>query len=208
MNAKFREFVKTGRGKLTVALGCLALSWIFLLWQFSGSIGDLMPAAESIGAVEREVRELRQQNAALKARQKAAGELRTRYGKQLGSYWREERDGVVDTELRNRIQQAARDVELKLNSLGSVRTSRINNELYYAEIDLSTVGTLEAITAFLAKLREKSPLVSWRRFDLRPEPVRGQNASSAGTVVQNLNFNGAIRVIGFDGDAENGGGGK
>lgn len=73
----------------------------------------------------------------------------------------------------------------------------------------STVGTLEAITAFLAKLREKSPLVSWRRFDLRPEPVRGQNASSAGTVVQNLNFNGAIRVIGFDGDAaENGGGGK
>lgn len=43
MNAKFREFVKTGRGKLTVALGCLALSWIFLLWQFSGSIGDLMP---------------------------------------------------------------------------------------------------------------------------------------------------------------------
>ena len=194
MNAKFREFVKTGRGKLTVALGCLALSWIFLLWQFSGSIGDLMPAAERIGAVEREVRELRQQNAALKARQKAAGELRTRYGKQLGSYWREERDGVVDTELRNRIQQAARDVELKLNSLGSVRTSRINNELYYAEIDLSTVGTLEAITAFLAKLRE---------------PVRGQNASSAGTVVQNLNFNGAIRVIGFDGDAaENGGGGK
>ena len=101
MNAKFREFVKTGRGKLTVALGCLALSWIFLLWQFSGSIGDLMPAAERIGAVEREVRELRQQ------------------------------------------------------------------------------------------------------------PVRGQNASSAGTVVQNLNFNGAIRVIGFDGDAaENGGGGK
>ena len=111
---------------------------------------------------------------------------------------------MVDTELRNRIQQAARDVELKLNSLGSVRTSRINNELYYAEIDLSPVGT-----AFLAKLREKSPLVSWRRFDLRPEPVRGQNASSAGTVVQNLNFNGAIRVIGFDGDAaENGGGGK
>lgn len=116
---------------------------------------------------------------------------------------------MVDTELRNRIQQAARDVELKLNSLGSVRTSRINNELYYAEIDLSTVGTLEAITAFLAKLREKSPLVSWRRFDLRPEPVRGQNASSTGTVVQNLNFNGAIRVIGFDGGAaENGGGGK
>lgn len=46
MNAKFREFVKTGRGKLTVALGCLALSWIFLLWQFSGSIGDLMPGGE------------------------------------------------------------------------------------------------------------------------------------------------------------------
>lgn len=117
---------------------------------------------------------------------------------------------MVDTELRNRIQQAARDVELKLNSLGSVRTSRINNELYYAEIDLSTVGTLEAITAFLAKLREKSPLVSWRR-----DSTCGRNRCAARMPSFRRNrgpepeLQRRDRVIGFDGDAaENGGGGK
>lgn len=208
MNAKFKAFVKTGRGKLILALGGLGLSWIFLFWQLNGSIGDLLPAEERIDALKRELKELRQQNAALNARKKAAEELKARYGEQVGGYWQEERDGVVDTELRNRIQSAARDVELKLNSLGSVRTSRISNELYYAEIELSAAGTLEEITAFLAELREKKPLVSWRRFDLRPEPVRNQRDSSSGSVVQNLNFNGAIRVIGFDVDAEENGDGK
>lgn len=194
MKTSFREFVKTGKGKLTVALCALALSWIFLLWNFSGSFGDLMPGEERIDSLEREIKQLKQQNATLLARRKAADELKARYQKQLEGYWREERDGVVDTELRNKIQQAAGEVELKLNSLGSVRTTRINSDLYYAEIDLSTSGSLETLVRFLGRIQEIRPVLSWRRLDLRPE-MRNTD------LVGNMNFNGAIRVIGFDGEA-------
>ncbi|WP_294481356.1 hypothetical protein [uncultured Victivallis sp.] len=193
MRTSFRDFVKTGKGKLTVALCALGLSWIFLLWNFSGSFGELLPGEERIDALEREIKQLKQQNATLLARRKAADELKERYRKQLESYWHEERDGVVETELRNKIQQAASEIELKLNSLGSVRTTRINNELYYAEIDLSTSGTLETLVRFLGRIQEIRPSLSWRRLDLRPE-MRNTD------LIGNMNFNGAIRIIGFDGE--------
>ena len=211
MNAKFREFIKTGRGRLILSLGALVFVWIILLWQFAGSFAGLLPGSVQIDRTEREVKDLRRQNAALLARVKEADTLKARYRKQLEGYWREERDGVVDTELRNKIQQAAREAQLTLNSLGSVRTSRINAELYYAEIDLATTGSLEAIAAFLARIQKCKPALSWRQLDMRPEPTRGRPNSSAGVVtVQNLSFNGAIRVIGVGGEktAEQGGGKK
>ena len=182
MRTSFRDFVKTGKGKLTVALCALGLSWIFLLWNFSGSFGELLPGEERIDALEREIKQLKQQNATLLARRKAADELKERYRKQLESYWHEERDGVVETELRNKIQQAASEIELKLNSL-----------LYYAEIDLSTSGTLETLVRFLGRIQEIRPALSWRRLDLRPE-MRNTD------LIGNMNFNGAIRIIGFDGE--------
>lgn len=210
MNAKFKAFVGTTRGKLTLSLGVLILVWVILLWRFADSFAGLLPGAGQIDRTEREVKDLMRQNATLKARVKTGDELKAKYRKQLEGYWHEERDGAVDTELRNRIQQAARDVDLKLGSLGSVRTTRINTELYYAEIDLAATGTLETIAAFLAKIQRNSPVLSWRRLDLRPEPVRGRpDSNTTGTTaVQNLNFNGAIRVIGFDGNATEHGGGK
>lgn len=195
MKTSFREFAGTGRGKLILALCGLALSWIFLLWNFSGSFGDLLPGRERIADLEEEITQLKQQNATLVARKKAADDLKAQYQNQLVGYWREERDGVVDTELRNKIQQAAREVDLKLNSLGSVRTTRINSELYYAEIDLSTSGSLETLVRFLGRIQEISPKLSWRRLDLRPEM---RDTDLAGM----MNFNGAIRIIGFDGEVE------
>ena len=48
MRTSFRDFVKTGKGKLTVALCALGLSWIFLLWNFSGSFGELLPGEEQV----------------------------------------------------------------------------------------------------------------------------------------------------------------
>ncbi len=211
MNVKFKEFAKTSRGKLILALGGLALVWVVLLWQFAGSLAGLLPGAGQIDRTEREVKELRRLNATVQAKAKEFDDLKARYQKQLDGYWHEERDGVVDTELRNKIQQAAREVELKLSSLGSVRTTRINNDLYYAEIDLSTSGTLEAITAFLAKIQKITPVLSWRRLDMRPEPVRGRpdtTTTTTATTTQSLTFNGAIRVIGFDGGAAEHNGGK
>ena len=211
MNARFREFAKTGRGKLILALGGLAVVWIILLWQFAGSLAGLLPGAGEIDRTEREVKELRRQNAAAQARAKEFDDLKARYRRQLDGYWQEARDGVAETELRNKIQQAAHEGELKLSSLGSVRITRINGDLYYAEIDLATSGSLEALTAFLARIQKITPALSWRRLDMRPEPVRGRpdaTTTTTANTTQSLNFNGAIRVIGFDGGAAENGGGK
>ncbi len=210
MNAKFKAFAKTSRGKLILALAGLALVWLILFWQFAGSLIGFVPGAERIDRTEKELKDLQRQNTTLRARAKTADELKARYKVLLDSSWREDRDGIVDTELRNLIQQAASAAELKLNSLGSVRTTRINNDLYYAEIDLSTTGTLEVITAFLAQIQQIQPALSWRRLDLRPEPVRGRpdSTTTTGTTVQTLNFSGAIRIIGFDGSTTEQNGGK
>lgn len=211
MNARFKEFAKTSRGKLILALGGLVVVWIILLWQFAGSLAGLLPGAGQIDRTEREVKELRRQNAAVQAKAKEFDNLKARYRKQLDGYWQEARDGVADTELRNKIQQAAHEGELKLSSLGSVRITRINSDLYYAEIDLATTGSLEAVTAFLARIQKITPALSWRRLDIHPEPVRGRpdtTTTTTATTTQSLNFNGAIRVIGFDGGAAENGGGK
>jgi len=211
MNARFKEFAKTARGKLILALGGLAVVWIILLWQFAGSLAGLLPGAGEIDRTEREVKELRRQNAAAQARAKEFDDLKARYRRQLDGYWQEARDGVAETELRNKIQQAAHEGELKLSSLGSVRITRINGDLYYAEIDLATSGSLEALTAFLARIQKITPALSWRRLDMRPEPVRGRpdaTTTITANTTQSLNFNGAIRVIGFDGGAAENGGGK
>lgn len=211
MNAKLKEFAKTGRGKLILSLGGLAFVWVILLWQFAGSLAGLLPGAEEIDRTEREVKELRRQNATLQARSKEFDDLKGRYRKQRDGYWQEARDGVADTELRNKIQQAAHEVELKLGSLGSVRTTRINNDLYYAEIDLAATGTLEAIAAFLARIQKITPALSWRRLDMRPEPVRGRPdaaTTTTATATQNLSFNGATRIIGVDGGGAEPNGGK
>ncbi len=199
MSARFKEFAKTPRGKLTIALSCLGLSWIFLLWQFSGNLMGFIPSSTRLAGVEREVKELRTQNAQLRSRQRDADNLKKRYRDQQSHYWSEKRDGVIDTELRNLIQQAAREAELKLNTLGSVRTTRINTELYYAEIDLSTTGSVEAVTRFLAAIKGISPQLSWRRLDLRPEMRWGGANASSTTTSAPLVFNGAIRIIGYDG---------
>ncbi len=211
MNARFREFAKTSRGKLILALGGLVVVWIILLWQFAGSLAGLLPGAGEIDRTEREVKELRRQNAAVQAKAKEFDNLKARYRKQLDGYWQEARDGVAETELRNKIQQAAHEGELKLSSLGSVRITRINGDLYYAEIDLATTGSLEALTAFLARIQKITPALSWRRLDLRPEPMRGRpdtTTTTTANTTQSLNFNGAIRVIGFDGGAAENDGGK
>lgn len=211
MNARFREFAKTGRGKLILALGGLVVVWIILLWLFAGSLAGLLPGAGQIDRIEREVKDLRRQNVAVRAKVKEFDDLKARHRKQLDGYWQEARDGVVDTELRNKIQQAAHEGELKLSSLGSVRITRINSDLYYAEIDLATTGTLEAVTAFLARIQKITPALSWRQLDLRPEPMRGRPdaiTTTAAVTTQSLNFSGAIRIIGFDGGAAENGGGK
>jgi hypothetical protein len=124
------------------------------------------------------------------ARQKSFDNMRK-------NYWQKE-NGIVETDLRTLVQAAAQKAEFSLNSLGSVKTSKINNDLYFAEIDIQGSATIEVIAAFLSRVGEIRPALSWKRFDLRMNmrPRPGNNSSAANL---ELSLNGTLRIIAVGG---------
>ena len=136
MRTSFRDFVKTGKGKLTVALCALGLSWIFLLWNFSGSFGDLLPGRERIADLEEEITQLKQQNATLVARKKAADDLKAQYvaeGEALLAQVTTSDFEIVNNQvesLRNSLEALKKDEdELLVLSEGTVADSAFDEKL-------------------------------------------------------------------------------
>ena len=67
MNAKLKEFLKTGKGKLLVACGALLISWIFLLTQLSGSFSSWFPDEGRKEGLRREIKKFEAEQLAVAA---------------------------------------------------------------------------------------------------------------------------------------------
>ena len=95
-----------------------------------------------------------------------------------------------------------------------VKTSRINADFYYAELDVSVRTGYEELIKFIQAVDKVSPRVSWRRFDIRPDrrPPHLGGANNQGSITARVlsednsskittrvGFNGTLRMIGFDG---------
>ena len=146
-----------------------------------------------------------------KADEKEYLQLREKYNAKIRSAWRESEHGLVETRLRRIVSDTATKLELRPNSLGTVRTNRINEDFFFAEIDITMGATYEEVVKFIAAIAECQPKLSWRRLDLRPDfrrrnmhagntnlaAARAQAVLDQNTV--NVMFNGVIRVIGYDG---------
>ena len=191
MNLK--EFLKTPKGKLTAALAALAVSWLFLFLYFVGPLDNIAPTAKEIANQENEVKKLRKENAALKLRAKEQLNRQKTFEAMRKNYWQKE-NGIIETDLRTLVQEAAQKAEFPLNSLGSVKTSKINNELYFAEIDIQGSAAIEVIAAFLSRIRELKPALSWKRFDLRMN-MRPRTGNSNQNTNTELFLNGTLRII-------------
>ena len=211
MSLDVKKLLSTPKGQLIAALCALGCVWFVLILYFGGEfIGDL-PSADSL---EDSKRELKKQKILLQkalAEEKEYLQLREKYNEKIRSAWRESKHGTVETQLRRIVSDTATRLELKPNSLGTVRTNRINEDFYFAEIDITMNGTYEEVVKFIAAVAECQPKLSWRRLDLRPDFRRRfmQNsntnlAAARAQAVQDQNsvsvmFNGVIRVIGYDG---------
>ena len=186
--------LQTPKGRLAAALSALLISWIFLFFYFVGPIGSVFPSEQMIEQAQDDLKKLQKENASLKEREKEMKALEKSYETLKDQSWKES-DGLIETDFRNRIQSAAKAAALNLNSLGSVKLSKINNELYYAELDLQGSASIEVIAGFLSKVREIKPAVSWKRFDLRRTMgfmrMGGNNPSGA----DQISLNGTLRVI-------------
>ena len=177
MKQDFKAFLKTTKGKLTVSCGALLLSWIFLLFQFSGNLSAWLPNETRKAAMNRDIRKYKAEQQAQQTKLKEIDALRKRYRNNIAGYWQVRRDGDPSVLLRQKVETAAKEVELSLENIGSVRTSNINNDLYFAEMEVSTSASFESIIRFLGKIRDLTPAVSWRRITLNLAFQRFRSAS-------------------------------
>lgn len=217
MNGKFKDFIKTPKGKLICSLCVLGVTWFVLILNFSGWLKDMVPSADKIRNAERDLKRKRIAYESAMEEKKKADEVKELYYAIVRNSWQETKHGMVENTLRQMVSDAAKAQSLKLASLGSVKTSRINNDFYFAEIDVTFQAPYPDTLKYMAAIQKLSPKLSWKRFDLRPDyrSLRQMNANAssiAGMVAKNsgeniestitVNFSGTLRVIGFDGSSQ------
>ena len=200
-----KAFLATPKGKLIAVCSLLGLCWIFLFFYFFGDTLSALGDPQSVDKAEKELKRLRAQNTSVAERYDEFMAQRKRYNAIITDAWLESRDGQVETALRQKITDAVTAIEFKLSSLGSVNTGRINNELYYADIDVSAEGAMDEIFKLISALEGIRPAPVWKRLNLRPDnrpqpqtrSVSTLNLANMGVTVEysRLSMNGTLRII-------------
>lgn len=212
--------LSTPKGRLILALIVMLISWIWLFSQFSGDFKAILPGSSDISRIKEELEKEKAEFAVLDRKARSLAKIRSAYEKRLEGFWDEEKEGDVSLGFRELVEQAAATQEIKLTSLGSARTSRINGNLSFAELEVSFSGTLDEIAKFLAAIRALPHSPAWKRADFRqemPRPDRmaanaaGRNGTTQGMAAQpakrtnvavaeadtelKLRFSGTLRII-------------
>ena len=185
-NNWFKNFRKSKKGQRTFIIVGLAFSVLFLLWQFGGNVGSIIPSGTRLENLRTERRKVAAEFAEFEKKMHDAEAEAKTYNANLGTFWNDTVNGYADVELRKKIEEAAQKAGLQLNSIGTVRRTRINNDLQFLEIDMSGVNTLEILTNFYEQIYLATPKLYWKRVDLRQESL--QNSDQ-------LFFNGTLRLI-------------
>ena len=199
----FKEFVKTPKGKLVLALGAMLLSWVFLLLNFSSSLMIALPSEAKKAALKQEIRKIRAELAELNEKKVQADRLKTKWNGLADRSWQPARDGDPELLLRQKIEAAAKKSELKLNNLGTVRLTRINQDFGFAELDISATTRLSQLAPFIYEIQQQKPAIAWKRLSVFSMMRRRNNNNSntrtvtGDTTEDNLIFNASLRVLVF-----------
>ena len=150
------------------------------------------PSSENLrhgGKTPRAVREkLARSRAEFENVRKSYDELQAqkkRYRAIVDAACRESGEDKVKTKLHNSVSSAAAKLEFKLSRIGSVGIGRLNNELYYADIDIAAEGKLDEIATLIAALEEIDLKPVWRQLELRPD---NRPRPQASTGVDSINL--------------------
>ena len=177
-----KQFFSTPAGKLTLAIIAMVLCWTVLIVYISSNAagGTLFPTEAHMNRVRQEIKK---NTTTLNNEEKelqAFDDLEDRYEASLTTFWNADRDGQPETELRNLINDAAERAKANLQTLGSVRTSNINGELSYADLDFTVVDEYDKVIRFFAEVEKCTPRLAWRRVELRVEPTRARAVTAPG----------------------------
>ena len=174
-----KQFFATPAGKLTLAVIAMVLCWTVLIVYLSKTSagGTWFPTDAHFNNVRSEIKK---ETSTLNSETEKLNnfeDLQDKYETALTTYWNADRDGQPETELRNLINDAAAAAKANIQTLGSVRTSTINNELSYADLDFTVVDEYDKVIRFFAEVEKCTPRLSWRRVELRVEPTRARNVT-------------------------------
>ena len=188
---QIKTFLATPRGKLTAVLSLMVLSWIFLAFYLFGDTISALTNPRSVDSLRREQKRLQAAHDQVAERYDEWMRQKKRYNAIVLGAWLESRDGQVETVLRQKVTDAVNAIEFKLSSLGSVNTGRINNDLYYADIDISAEGGLDEIIKLISAIEGIRPAPLWKRLNLRPDN-RPRPQTRTASVLNLANLNAAV----------------
>lgn len=203
---QLRAFIATPKGKLLTACALLALCWLILLLYFFGDTIAAFGDPQSLKKAQKELVRQKSEHEKIRARYDELQEQKKRYRAISGSAWGESREEQVKTKLHNNVTAAASKLEFKLSRISSVNIGRLNNELYYADIDIAADGNLDEIINLIAAMEDIRPAPTWKQLVLRPDnrprPRLNSGMDSLNLANQNLNvertrvmMSGTLRVI-------------
>ena len=211
MKQTAKQFFATPAGKLTLAIIAMVLCWTILIVYISTTSpgGTLFPTEADMNRVREDTKKYAREYETELANLEVYEDLQDKYEDSLTTFWNADRDGQPETELRNMVNDAAQRVEANIQTLGSVRISSINNELSYADLDFTIVDEYSKVIKFFAEIEKCTPRLSWRRVELRVEPMRaravtgpgGPNRANAATAAattpqtQMFRTTGQVRVV-------------
>jgi hypothetical protein len=171
-----KQFFSTQAGKLTLAIIAMVVCWTVLIVYLSNTStgGTWFPTEVDMNRVRQDIKKDTNTLATEQANKQAFDALEDQYEDSLATYWNADRDGEPETELRNLVNDAATRAGANLQNLGSVRTSSINTELSYADLDFTVVDEYLKVIQFIAEVEKCTPRLSWRRVEIRVEPTRAR----------------------------------
>jgi len=203
-----QAMLKTRKGQLIALLILFCAVQLILLISWGSSFLTDLPDEAKLKQKNKEADKLRKDHRKVAAEKKERENIKKEYLALVARSWMDHHDGVIETTLRRKINAVSQALDFKLNNIGSVRVSKINDEFSYAEIDIAGNGEIGDVTKFIAAVRKIEPVLSWRRIDLRPDnryrPSTGAGSANLAAKEHDvpptrLNFNGSLRVLRYEG---------
>ena len=183
-NILSKAFWKSRKGQRVFCVAGLAASLLFLLAQFGGDLGTLFPGSGSKNTLERELKKLQQDQEKLKGELAELEFVRKVADSKFNGAWKKAVNGVPEVELRALIEKTAKDMELRLNNISTVRKSNFNKDLSLLEVDVSVMTDIDTLMKFLLAVDKLKPELYWRRFECRTANMFG---------LAGVNFSGTLR---------------
>lgn len=183
-NLLSKTFWKSRRGQIVFCIAGLAVSLLFLLSQFGGELGGIMPGSKGRDSLQRELKKLQQDQSDLQVKLDEIEAVRKIAAGKLEGAWKVSQNGVPEIELRGMIENAAKQLELRLNNISTVRRTGFNSELSLLELDVSVTTDIDTLSKFLLAVDKLQPRLYWRRFECRSSNMFG---------VSGVQFNGTLR---------------